>query len=107
MDEWDHCNNMEHTHTVNGSSHPAVCCNDRPRVEIQLQSRVASSVRTVTSNMVPTQEEIPEEDREEKKNNSAAIQELFILPEVGTKHLQTNDMINYLISQSYCLDASP
>ena len=30
-------------------------------------SRVASSVRTVTSNMVPTQKAIPEEGREEKK----------------------------------------
>ena len=24
MDEWDHCNNMEHTHTVNGTPHTAV-----------------------------------------------------------------------------------
>ena len=34
MDEWDHCNNMEHTHTVSGNFHTAVCCNDRPWVEI-------------------------------------------------------------------------
>ena len=30
LDEWDHCNNMEHTHTVSGNSHSCMAESEQP-----------------------------------------------------------------------------